>query len=188
MARAISFFVVQRLLFCKSFQSVLYARQADENQSESRLGQNIAGVVEQCGQHQLQIFADAANVADEKQHTRKLMKAKPGAYCEDITFVQAMLTIAEDARKAQGAKGERVIQKHLQRMHGKGLQHKLEAAVGYACEDALLCAVGETYQADDEHTAQGDAATVGEAGELDKGTDDGGKSDCQTGKGQRPCV
>lgn len=39
-----------------------------------------------------------------------------------------------------------------------------------------------TYQADDEHTAQGDAATVGEAGELDKGTDDGGKSDCQTEK------
>ena len=73
-------------------------------------------------------------------------------------------------------------------MHSKGLQHKLEAAIGYAGDDTLLRAIGETNQTDDEHAAQGDAATVRQAGKLDKGADDGGKSDCQTGKGQRPCV
>ena len=100
----------------------------------------------------------------------------------DISLEQAVLRLAEEAGKAEGSEGQRIVQKDLCGMHHIGAGDELENAVGESGDDTHLRAVPVADEADDQHGKESDGAAVRKAGQLDDSGDHGRESDGDAGK------
>ena len=108
----------------------------------------------------------------------------------DVSLEQTVLRLAEEAGKAEGSEGQRIVQKDLRGMHHIGAGDELENAVGKGGDDAHLRAVPVADEADDQHGKEGDGAAVRKAGQFDddgdlgrEGDGDAGEDDLSDGDG-----
>lgn len=87
----------------------------------------------------------------------------------NVTNDQAVFLIVEEAAQSQGAEGQRIVQKHLQRRVDVRPGDQLENAVGKSGEKSCFGSVEIADQRYKQHTEQGDGAAEGQGCQLDKG-------------------
>ena len=103
------------------------------------------------------------------------MHQKPSQDAGQITFDQAVFGLPEKSGQAQGAKGQGIVQQHLDGVDHIGARNELQDAVGKRRDQPDHGAVPVAYETDHQHGKQRDGAAVGQAGQFDDHGDDGGQ-------------